>query len=132
MVIVVIMITYMPLNPSQIDAYGQEVLRNGRRVSATPQWHDDEKRLSGRGPGRSNPMPGPSTRARPHRYDWPIGALLLTTGSLWMLIILGVMLPWYSLLPMAAIVIGGFFMVRALNHGTACVRRDLSHDRCDH
>jgi hypothetical protein len=86
-----------------------------------------------RPPGNSRRADERVPRGRLPRWpEWSLGSLMVIIGSLWMLVIIGVRLPWYSVLPMVAIVTGGFFMVRALNQDEACVRSELSHDRCDH
>jgi hypothetical protein len=67
------------------------------------------------------------------RSRWPIaviGALIIASGALWLLTILGFEVPWYSVIPLGLMMIGTFIIASALNLRTGFP--GTSYDRCDH
>jgi len=45
------------------------------------------------------------------------GVILQCLGLLWLLIATGIPIPWYSIFPVAIMIAGGVFIVRAIIHG---------------
>jgi hypothetical protein len=128
MVITVILMTYMPTQPSMIEVHG---LENMRCNVVDPERKDVLQHRQLKRSGAMTKFRGDrNIRAAPiHVHLALIGACLTVSGMLWSISILGFHVPPASIISMGLLVAGTFISAAALSLGT--VARG-THDRCDH
>jgi hypothetical protein len=61
-----------------------------------------------------------------------LGVVLQCAGLLWLLYTAGFAIPWYSVFPVAIMIAGGVFIVRAVIHGRERTGRGAISDRRNH
>jgi hypothetical protein len=135
MVITVITVTYVPTQPSMIEAWSLDDLRckvfeKELQRSTDVLW--DRPSVSSyltdyKAPRRRR------TDRNMGKVSWTIaitGALIMTSGGLWMMSIMGFEVPWYTAAPVVLMLIGSFIIASALNQRTG--RAGAANDRCDH
>ena len=61
-----------------------------------------------------------------------IGVMFHCMGVVWLLYAVGFQIPWYSVFPLAVMIAGGVFIVRAIIHDADKSKKDASSDRHYH
>jgi hypothetical protein len=136
MVTLVILVTYVPTQPSMIEAWSLDDLRfkvHERELQRTRDLERDRPVYDSGGGKGAGPMPRRKKHPAAQGVRWTHafwGALIAGSGTLWMLSILGFEVPWFAAIPVGLVIIGSFIIASALNLRTGCA--GASDDRCDH